>query len=295
MSDIIKYNKIDVNKIIFSKPKPSDWTTTQNISYINYDQDNNRKLQLKIQTPEIYYEAGGIPKLHEKTKSEEERRYIKIPFCHERKKYGDKVNYDEIKILYDNLLEIDKKCGSQEFREEMFDKNHNQYFYQPIVRIPDPDEEPKLDKNGNPFFQFPYFKGKLPFNYNDSTIPEFKVLERVDDKRVQVEIKSLDDVEKYIVWQSKYRLIISFSKLYAMKSKGGKDKKAYGIILKITCIEVQRPANSITSKSSDAFIDSDDEVEDDKNKKEVITRKKDINQSEDEEENPVSQNLDIEY
>ena len=155
--------------------------------------------------------------------------------------------------------------------------NYNQYSYQRIIRIPEVDEEePKLDKNGKPYYQPPFTKIKLELEYEDDqdnpkNIPKFSVFEKSENNRVKIELKSFDDVEKFIVWQSKVRFIISFSKLYAMKTKSGKEKKGYGIILKATCIEVQRPASAKTNQAvNDAFVDSDDE--NDKSTQPLITR-----------------------
>jgi hypothetical protein len=198
-------------------------------------------------------------------------------------------------------MEIDNYCDTDEFRKQKHifgEKNYNQYSYQRIIRIPEVDEEePKVDKNGNPYYQPPFTKIKLELEYeedqeNAKNIPKFSIFERVDDKRVKIELKSFEDVEKFIVWQSKVRFIISFSKLYAMKTKSGKEKKGYGIILKATCIEVQRPAGAAKNQSiNDAFVDSDDE-DNTQNNQPIISRKNnnlDIENEDDDESEIIKQ------
>ena len=291
MSDIIKYNNLNINNIKITELKDSDRIQSQKIAYCKYVDETGRECQLKIQGPESCYETYGIPREGTYYPDAKSRSYYKLGFCHDRRKY-DNINYDQIEEFYNKLVELDTHFNTDEFRKKLFgEKNYNQYSYQPLVRHPEIDEdEVKVDKNGNPYYQPPYTKIKLELEYeedndNPKNIPKFTVFERVNNKRVKVDLSTFADVEKFIVWQSKVRFIISFSKLYAMKTKSGKDKKGYGIILKATCIEVQRPANAVKQNtSSDAFIDSDNEDDNNDNNTPLITRNTKSN---------VENNLDI--
>ncbi len=275
---VIKVKDLDPSKIIFVEPKSSKYSKppTQDIWFINYEIDGE-KVQLKIQSPEIKYEAGGIPREGQYYPDVKSRTIFILPFCHDRRLHDD-INYELIKQFYDKLVEIDDYCDTDTFRKQIFgDKKYNHYSCQRMVRIPEIDEENvKLDKYGNPYYRPHTVKIRLDLEKeedpdNPKYIPKFSVFERVDNKRVQVELKTFEDVEKFIFWQCKCRFIISFSKLYAMKTKSGKDKKGYGITLKATSIEVQAPARSSKKISTnDAFIDSDDE--DDVKSKVSITR-----------------------
>jgi hypothetical protein len=190
--------------------------------------------------------------------------------------------YEPIEVFYNKLLEIDEYCNTDEFRKKMFgEKAYNQYSYQPLIRTPEIDEdEPKLDKKGLPIYQPPFTKIKLELEYEEDqddpkNIPKFSLIEKVDKTRSHIDLKSYQDVINLITWQSKVRFIISFSKLYAMKTKAGKDKKGYGIILKASCIEFQRSAinNNKMASASDEFIDDDDDNDDKQvSTKEQITR-----------------------
>ena len=64
------------------------------------------------------------------------------------------------------------------------------------------------------------------------------------------------DLVKHVRYMSKVKMIISFSKLYAMKTSSGKRK--YGIVLKATHIEVQnkfRGDEMNQDNNHDPFLD----------------------------------------
>jgi hypothetical protein len=77
-----------------------------------------------------------------------------------------------------------------------------------------------------------------------------------------VQLDTFDDVPKYINYLSRVRMAISFSKLYATKTSVGNEKRKYGIVLKVTHVEVQphRQPEKI-SLDQDPFMDSDQEEE----------------------------------
>jgi len=264
---VIKFNQLDVSKIVFTKLEDNPRVKSQKIGYVRYKaSDDDDEMQLKVQSPEIDAEAYGIPREGPYYPDAKSRAFYKFPFCHERKQY--EVDYDSIEQFYNKLIEIDEFCNTDEFRKQIFgEKTANQYAYQPLVRIPeideDEDEEPKVDKNGQPYYRPPYTKIKLDLEYsadpeNASNKPTFALFERKDGKRMKVELNSFDDMLNYIKFRSKLRFIVSFSKIYAMKTKSGTEKKKYGITLKASHVEVQRPAGSSkVSYDEDAFIDSD--------------------------------------
>jgi len=291
MSDIIKYKDINIRNIIFTELKESDRLPSQKFAYIQQSLDG-KNIPYKIQSCKKVTNYGGIPKEGPYYADAKSRAFFK--YC-----FDGMENDPQLQLFHDKLLEIDQVCNTDEFRKKIFgEKNHNQYAYQPIIRIPEVDEdEPRLDKNGKPYYQPRFTKIKLELEYEEDTdnpknIPKFTVFEKVDNNRVKIELNSFDDVAKFIVWKSEVRFIISFSKLYAMKTKSGTEKKKYGIILKATCIEVERPANvNNNQKSNDAFVDSDDE--EDNNKKETkITRKTSLFNEPDEDEDEDN-NLNI--
>jgi hypothetical protein len=269
---VIKFSNLDVNNIIFTKLEDNPRVKSQKIGYVRYKaSDDAEDLPLKVQSPEIDAESYGIPREGPYYPDAKSRSFYKFPFCHDRRKY--EVDYDSIEQFYNKLVEIDEFCNTDEFRKQIFgDKAASQYAYQPLVRVPeadddDEDAELKVDKNGEPYYRPPYTKIRLDLEYspdqeNPSTKPTFAVFERKDGKRNKVELNNFDDLLNYMKYRSKLRFIISFSKIYAMKTKSGTEKKKYGITLKASHVEVQRPVgHAKVDNDEDAFIDSDtDEV-----------------------------------
>ena len=275
---VIKYNAFDIDKLAFTELKDSDQVQSQKIAWINYN-----GTQLIVQTPVMRFESGGIPRESQYYPDPASRaKANKIAFCHDRSQ--DK----NTEIFYNMLVDIDKLCGSDEFREKVFGKNKNKYKYQPIIRIPEIDDENiKLDKNGNPYYQPPWTKAQYSLKRN-TDIPDFTVIEKVNGVRTTLKFDNFAEVEKFITWKSDIRYIIKFSKLYAMKTNSGNDKKGYGITLKITSIEIERPISVKNNQESDAFIDSDDDEP--INNNETITRNTenlDIKNDEEDEEEVV--------
>lgn len=266
-NSVIKFNKLDVNRIIFTSLEDNPRVKSQKIGYIRYkESDDADEQQLKIQTPEIKSEVYGIPREGPYYPDAKSRSFYKFGFCHERKQYvNEGIDYDAIEQFYNKLIKIDEFCNTDEFRKQIFgEKAYNQYAYQPLVRIPDEDpDEVLVDKNGNPLYRPPYAKIGLSLEYNtdqdnQSTKPTFRILERKDGIRTQVELNNFEDVLTYVKYLSKLRFILSFSKIYAMKTKSGTEKKKYGITLKATHIEVQRQVGSQKAAFiEDAFVDSD--------------------------------------
>ena len=84
-------------------------------------------------------------------------------------------------------------------------------------------------------FRPPYAKIKLDLAYNDDS-PAFKVFEKKDGVRTEVALNSFKEPLHFIRYTTKHRLVINFSKLYAMKTSSGNEKK-YEIVLKAIAIE----------------------------------------------------------
>ena len=61
---------------------------------------------------------------------------------------------------------------------------------------------------------------------------------------------------QFIRYMTKHRMVINFSKLYAMKTSSGNEKKKYGIVLKATAIEC---SNKIVPKYDPCTVLFDDD------------------------------------
>jgi len=261
---VVKFDQLDIRKIIFEQLKDSTVVTSQKIGYIKYKTDDEEEASLKVQSPTIDFETYGIPRDGPYYPDDKSRSFFKFPFCHDRK-LNPAIDYDKIEMFYQKLVEIDEHCNSDEFRKMMFgEKQYNKYQYVPLVRMQevDDDDELKRDKNGEPYYSPPYTKIKFftDSDSEDSKYPKYpvKLFERVNGSRNQIMFSSFDDFVKQIKYRSKLRFIISFGKLYAMKNANGGEKKKYGITLKATHIEIER-SNMVasTKQNIDAFVDSD--------------------------------------
>jgi hypothetical protein len=308
----ILYSKLDISKIIFSKPVVNERSPSQLIGYINYEA---RPRRLNVQSPEFNAEAYGIPREDPKWYPDAHKRALyKLPFCHDRRRYANEgINYDKIKEFHDKLVAIDKKCSSIEFKKEMFGeddviitddegnektvKRYETYAYQPLVRTPKPKNPPSLDKNGKPVYLPKYAKIKLPLEYTDdsvkpvkvprSTKPLFLIIERNEDVRKPIQLETFDDVVKMIKFRSNLRIVFNFSKLYAMTNDAGNGKFKYGITLKATHIEVKHTQNSQNNDPEDfAFVESEDEQQDE-GKEQIGRKNTNLDEGINNEEDPV--------
>jgi len=270
--DVVKFDELDVSKIVFRKLEDNPRIPALKIGYIYYKFPDGEK-PLKIQTPEIDLETYGIPRegpFYDETKK---RAKIKVPFCFDRHLVKE-INYDKIKIFYEKLIEIDTLCASAEHKELTFGQTANQYEYSPIIRLPDPaiDEhgKPILDKNGNEVYRPPYTVFKLDLVFDEESHettdkPNFTVFVKNGESKKKAILEQFEQATEIIGYRSKIKCIVSFAKRYAMKNKKGNgknEKKTYGLTLKATHIEVKPSTFSHKNNpEEDPFGDSDDENE----------------------------------
>ena len=193
-------------------------------------------------------ESYGIPQTSKYYPDAKSRSFYKLPFCHDRSKYGDELDYTKVEEFYDKLGEIDKLCNTDEFRTKLFGKHADRYAYQPLVR--DPEDE---NNNQQGYYRPPYTKVRLDLDHDTQT-PKFVVFSKEGGKREEIKLDDFDDVVRHVKYLSKLKMIVTFSKLYAMKMSLNDEKKKYGIILKATHIEVSNKnlSNKI-DKDADLF------------------------------------------
>ena len=129
------------------------------------------------------------------------------------------------------------------------EKNADKYEYQPIVcAVVD------LEDTEN-YFRPPYAKFKLELAYDDDT-PGFKVFEKKDGVRTEVAWTEFKEAMQYIRYTTKHRMVINFSKLYAIKTSSGNEKNKYGITLKAVAIE--RSNKTVPKYNLCVLFDDDD-------------------------------------
>jgi len=254
----VKYTDFNLANLTFSTPeenkKTPEITKYQLMSLPTYTIDGESSMP-SVQGPWTlldYYgfpsktDRDGKPRLNTAGQplSEIERGKLKVPF-----------NFDvpESKALYDLLVSIDKKCAAE--REQIFGdkKKANAYVYQPIVRraVLDPDADENAPEKPD------YFVIKLDFE-NGTKLLRTELWMNEDRKRSQIQVTSLDDLQKYLRYKCEFRPIFTFCKLFSSKGANSDGKRTYGIGLKLKMVEV-KPMKATSEKKDVFFIDSDSE------------------------------------
>ena len=262
----VKYNDFDLANLTFSTPEENkvkpEITKYQLMSLPTYTLDSEAGLPT-IQGPWTLLDYYGFPSKNDRdgkprlnnagqSLSDIERGKLKVPF-----------NFDvpESKALYDLLVSVDKKCAAE--REQIFGdkKKANAYVYQPIVRraVLDPDADENAPEKPD------YFVLKLDFE-NGTKLLRTELWMNEDRKRSQIQVTSLDDLQKYLRYKCEFRPIFTFCKLFSSKGANSDGKRTYGIGLKLKMVEV-KPIKATTEKKDVFFIDSDSE---DDTRKELV-------------------------
>ena len=92
--------------------------------------------------------------------------------------------------------------------------------------------------------------------YNDDA-PAFKVYVKKDGVRTEVALNSFKEALQYIRYMTKHRIVIKFSKLYAMKTSSGNENNKYGIVLKAIAIECSNNTAPKSNSCLDLFDDDE--------------------------------------
>lgn len=288
--------KQNVNTISVDDFEPSNFTFSelaqnknapnQSIGFPRY-LSKGREDKFSIQLPWMNMFTYGIPKYNEQYyKTDNERAHLKMPLD---------VTSTEVKKFYDKMVALDNLYKSDEMKRTLFPdaKKLEKYEYTPLIKIPssDDDEEETATKP-------PHMKLRL-----HTTWPDVKVLTEVYHSvlnssgkrdRTRVEITTVDDICQQLRWKCNYSPIIEPVSMWAdKKPKMGSDKLKYGIIFRLTKVQVEPSEGSSNSRSNADFIDDDDDMPAFKTKESDATSllqqltKKSSNVSDDEEEEPV--------
>ena len=83
----------------------------------------------------------------------------------------------------------------------------------------------------------PYTKVKLPISY-DEEIPNFRLInKKLNGEKETVDMQNFSDVVKHMRFLTKHRMILDFQKMYAMKNSSGKEKRKYGVSVRLVAVE----------------------------------------------------------
>lgn len=247
----VRYDKLDVSKVVIEKPQKNAIVDSQLMSYPRYE-DN----QLLIQTPMMKLVSGGIPSADSKYHLDAKSRAnnIKIPF--------DTENLEAMK-LYDVLIKLDNYLDSDEFRKTIFDKP-DQYSYQPIVREPvdmgDDDDDKKKSK---PKYNYMKVRLALDIDGDDIKVKTSVFQKNENGVREKLITNTVDEIAKYVRYLSNVRFVIMANKFYATKNKDPKTKKyTYGLTFKVQQVEVEpTKSNAKFDFDTPQFDDNDEDNE----------------------------------
>jgi len=234
----IRPSALDAKNLVIGPLADNDFVKSQRWATLFYEEPNKKLL---LQTPHFLAETYGIPRAGPYFPDAKSRAFFKLPFCHERMLFSDEVDYDAIAEWHEKFLELDQYLSGQEFRVKLFgEKNADKYEYQPLVRAGcDPDDEEVAIKHYRP----PFAKVKLDLKH-DTEVPKFKLFDVADGKRREVQLTQFDDALKYMRHMTKHRFIIEFSRIYAMKTSAGSEKRKYGVVLKAYAVECANKKNA---------------------------------------------------
>ncbi len=268
------YSDVDVSRLGFTDLEENTRSKGQKISYPRYEHPTNGSdSPLFIQFPWVNLNSYGIPRLGEYYSDDSQRAFVKIPLDQ---------SIPEVKQFSELLQAIDKKIGSDEFKEKMFGSKASKYEYQPIYRLPqEEDEDAKKDPNKKDYGpKHPYMKLKIDTTYPDNKVKSivFTSIPGANGKRTRTKvdgISSIDDIASHICFMSKIRPIGRPVKLWAQAPN--KKDPTYGLTFKMAKVEVEPPTKTSSNVKSylesDAFLDSDDEDETIETVKAVATTK----------------------
>lgn len=166
----------------------------------------------------------------------------------------DDIDNTDIKIrtYYDIFTQIDNYCGTDAFKKEKFQKQWQGYKYIPLVKSPPIPENKKYYE-----YLYKFVKPRIFYkDVKDEENPNAHVLEIpiIVKGENNTQIDTFDKLRDILTFGSKYKLILSFSKMYVKKQT-----KEYGIVLYVHSIEIQ-PNIKINNKLQ-FLADSDEEVE----------------------------------
>lgn len=231
----MKATEINIDRLSVGPLQDSSTVSSQKIAWIEYDDGLLlKKNHLQVQTPSFITETYGVPRQGPYYPTDKTRAFYKLPFCHERAEFKDQLDYEQLRQFYNKMLELDKFFGSEERRLQLFgEKMAGKYEYQPLVRQPEVSDEELLSKAYRP----PYMKVKLPLSY-DGDIPSFRLVnKKLSGEKTVVDLMDFSDVVKHMRFLTKHRMILEFQKLYAMKTSSGKEKRKYGLTVKLLLVE----------------------------------------------------------
>lgn len=278
MSTKTKTSNFNIDTFTVTDLKENTRTPSQKIAFVNISGG-----PAKIETETVDLFTYGIPRKDDVYYTDDSKRgALKLPLRPDS-------------LLYKVLKSIDDKFGSQEQKEHLFKKNASKYRYIPLLRKPvekdesddeSDDDSKKKKKNVKPQQERPEYC-KIKFDVDYKTGKFLTVLrEKIGSSSVLVDkdtLNTIDDVCKYINWNSKLKFNIHISKFYSeIQSKSPDVPRSYGFTMKAKHIEVT--PSKLQSKDDDEDYEFDNELSEMVEKETHVIQRQHHNHKHDEED-----------
>lgn len=262
-----KVSELSFSDIDFSPAKKEkgkiSYNTSQYISFPRYKDELPT-----FRAGWLQFTSGGIPKLGEYYKSDENRDFVKVPLIEEKhlpEPYKgnpftpEELLYRRLTIqtcaeLRRGMTEIDRYIIKN--KSKILGKFAEKFEYQPIVRTPQKSDDLDEEKEGMEVEKPDYMKFKLMTNFETKELQTaVYTCEEIDESgkainTMKTDVKTVTDLCEYHNFLCVSRYIFRMVKLWAARN-ANKDtgKRMFGVSFKICQIlvkpSVRRPGGNM--------------------------------------------------
>ncbi|QKF94039.1 hypothetical protein QKU48_gp0581 [Fadolivirus algeromassiliense] len=225
----------------------------------------NKESTFVFQTPEFTLSQYGIPPLGKYATTDAQRTTLKLPLDPDQ---------PECVQLENMFKEIDNYMKTNQKKIFAGQDTGLSYVYKSIVREPKKQQQPVSDpkkKGAAPEPSKPqkpkcrFWKAKLDINFDTKdiqTVVFAKNPASPDEKPTRKVVTNASDLEQYMPWGSKVRMIVMMNKMWAEKTE--KDEGVplkFGLSFKVLSIETtprEKSGSYRDAIANYAFIDDDE-------------------------------------
>lgn len=223
--------------------KKSDRNKAQMVAFPRYIYSQGEESNFCFQTDWIQITNYGLPTLGIYYKFDKERNFVKIPFDEQQ------PNCMKLKKMLASIDDKTPRLDNIIFKKKAL---ADAYTYQPIVRKPQPKKDVRslIDEDGKKEDKIEKPKPeycKMVFNKKhdtDEITTVFYIRTPHPEKpgeyiSKKTSIRSATELEKYLTFLSRCRMIVMVNKLWAAKNADKNGVYNYGVTLKIIQMEIE--------------------------------------------------------
>ena len=102
---LVKLSELNTRTAALEQLRDSPYIPSQQLAFIS-NQENSSKII--PQSSSVISESYGLaPRESQFYTTERSRAFFKLPLCHDRRKYSNDVDYDQVEAFYNILKEFD--------------------------------------------------------------------------------------------------------------------------------------------------------------------------------------------